>query len=265
MSRVIKGAIYNDEPKFVAVPTMVVSANEEGAQAEEELMTPEAQEHMLAEIRHKEAKASQLLKDAQIQAEIVRQEAKAEADKLMLDTQDKVASLQEEAKKQGYEQGLAEGRETGAQQIREEQHQILVDANAGAERLLKEAQTACQDYITSAENTIAEMVLKIANKILPRHFIDVPQMILPLVQEAIQKVKDQPKVVVKVAPEAYELVMMAQSELQAQLEGSGQLEVQSDGSLKAGDCLVESPNGVVDAGVATQLRLVEQAVRNVMK
>ena len=37
------------------------------------------------------------------------------------------------------------------------------------------------------------------------------------------------------------------------------------GSLKAGDCLVESPNGVVDAGVATQLRLVEQAVRNVMK
>ena len=107
--------------------------------------------------------------------------------------------------------------------------------------------------------------MKIANKILPRHFIDVPQMILPLVQEAIQKVKDQPKVVVKVAPEAYELVMMAQSELQAQLEGSGQLEVQSDGSLKAGDCLVESPNGVVDAGVATQLRLVEQAVRNVMK
>lgn len=62
MSRVIKGAIYNDEPKFVAVPTMVVSANEEGAQAEEELMTPEAQEHMLAEIRHKEAKASQLLR-----------------------------------------------------------------------------------------------------------------------------------------------------------------------------------------------------------
>ena len=52
---------------------MVVSANEEGAQAEEELMTPEAQEHMLAEIRHKEAKASQLLKDAQageIQKEI---------------------------------------------------------------------------------------------------------------------------------------------------------------------------------------------------
>ena len=137
MSRVIKGAIYDDEPKFVAVPTLVVSANEEGAQAEEELMTPEAQEHMLAEIRHKEAKASQLLKD----------------------TQDKAASLQEEAKKQGYEQGLAEGRETGAQQIREEQHQILVDANAGAERLLKEAQTACQDYVTSAENTIAEVYL----------------------------------------------------------------------------------------------------------
>ena len=265
MSRVIKGAIYDDEPKFVAVPTLVVSANEEGAQAEEELMTPEAQEHMLAEIRQKEERASQLLKDAKIQAEIIRQEAKAEADKLMLDTQNKVDSIKEEAKTQGYEQGVAEGRETGAQQIREEQQQILVDANAGAERILKEAQTACLDYITSAENTIAEMVLKIANKILPRHFIDVPQMILPLVQEAVRKVKDQPKVVVKVAPEAYELVMLAQTELQGQLEGSGVLEVVSDQSLKVGDCVVESPNGVVDAGVSTQLKLIEQAVRNVMK
>lgn len=265
MSRVIKGAIYDDEPKFVAVPTKVVSSDEDGTQTDEELMTPEAQEHMLAEIRRKEEKASQLLKDAQVQAEIIRQEAKAATEKLMLDTQNQVEAIQEEARKKGYEQGLADGRETGAKQIREEQHQILVDANAGAERVLKEAQDACQEYVTSAENTIAEMVLKIANKVLPQHFIDVPQIILPLVQEAVRKVKDQPKVVVKVAPESYELVMMAQSELQSQLEGSGILEIESDASLKTGDCLVESPNGVVDAGVTTQLELIEQAVRNVMK
>ena len=265
MSRVIKGAIYDDEPKFVAVPTTVVYAGEEGAQAEEELMTPEAQEHMWAEIRQKEEKASQLLKDAQIQAEIIRQEAKAEADKLLMDAREKSSSIQEEAHKQGYEQGIAEGREKGEQEIRQEQQHILTEANEGAERTLKEAQDACQEYVISAENTIAEMVLKIANKILPRHFIDVPQMILPLVQEAISKVKDQPKVVVKVAPESYELVMMAQPELQSQLEGSGVLEVQSEQSLKPGDCLVESPNGVVDAGISTQLKLVEQAVRNVMR
>lgn len=263
MSRVIKGAIYDDEPMFVAVPTKVVSAGEDGAQAEEELMTPEAQEHMWAEIRHKEEKASQLLKDAQIQAEITRQEAKAEADRLLDDAREKATSIQDEAHKQGYEQGLAEGRESGAQEIKQEQQHILTEADEKAERILKEAEEACQDYVVSAENTIAEMVLKIANKILPMHFIDVPQMILPLVQEAISKVKDQPKVVVKVAPDSYELVMMAQSELQAQLEG-GTLEVKAEPSLKPGDCLVESPNGVVDAGVSTQLKLVEQAVRNVM-
>ena len=70
---------------------------------------------------------------------------------------------------------------------------------------------------------------------------------------------------VRVAPEAYELVLMAKNELQAQLEGNASLEVVSDTSLQAGDCMLESPNGVVDAGLATQLQAVEKAVRDVMK
>ena len=160
---------------------------------------------------------------------------------------------------------MEEGRRAGAEAVRQEQHQILVDANAAAERTISEARESCKDYVIGAENTIAEMVMRIANKVLPQHLIDVPQLILPLVREALQKVKDQPHVEVHVAPEAYELVMMAQSEFQAQLEGSATLSVKSDESLKTGDCLLESPNGVVDAGLATQLQLVEQAVRNVMK
>ena len=265
MSRVIKGAIYDDEPKFVAVPVKIAIPGKNGEQAGEELLTPEAQEHILAEIRTKEERASQMLNDAKIQGEIIRQEAKAQAGRAVQEAQDKASSIQEEARQRGYEQGVEEGRKAGAEQVRQEQQQILTDANAKAERILKEAQDACQDYVVEAENTIAEMVLKIANKVLPQHFIDVPQLILPLVQEAIRKVKDQPHVIVRVSPDAYELVMMAQTELQGQLEGNGTLEVRSDESLKTGDCLVESPNGVVDAGLATQLKLVEQAVRNVMK
>lgn len=265
MSRVIKGAIYDDEPLVVAVPVSLTEKGDAEGENGNQLMTPEDQEHLMAEIHAKEEKASQLLKDAQVQAEILRQEGKAQADKLLLDAQAQVESIQEEARQKGYEQGLEEGRKAGQEQVLQEQHHILVEGNSNAERTLAEARESCRDYVIGAENAIAEMVLKIANKVLPQHFIDMPQMILPLVQEAIQKVKDQPHVIVRVAPESYELVMMAQSEFQAMLEGSGTLEVKSDESLKSGDCLIESPNGLVDAGISTQLGLIEKAVRNVME
>ncbi len=266
MSRLIKGAIYEDEPKIVKVPVFkAAGAEEPEGEPEEPGLSQEALENMLATIRQQEEHASQMLRQAKIEAEIVKQEAKAAADKVMDVAKNRAEQIHEEARQQGYDQGVEEGRKAGAEQIRQEQHQILVDANAAAERTISEARESCKDYVIGAENTIAEMVMRIANKVLPQHFIDVPQLILPLVREALQKVKDQPHVEVRVAPDAYELVMMAQSEFQAQLEGSATLSVKSDESLKTGDCLLESPNGVVDAGLATQLQLVEQAVRNVMK
>ena len=265
MSRIIKGALYEDEPKIVTVPVDLFRTAEAEEEAQTGFIDAEAQENMLAAIRQKEDAAAQLLKDAKIQAEIIRQEAHAEADKLLLDARAQVETLQEEARQKGYEQGVEEGRQAGAEQIAQEQHHILVEGNARAERTLQEAQTACQDYVTAAENTIAEMVMRIADKVLPKHFIDVPQLILPLVSEAIRKVKDQPHVLVRVPPESYELVMMAQTELQNQLEGSAVLEVKSDEAMQLGDCVVESPNGVVDAKLSTQLELVKQAIRNVMK
>lgn len=265
MSRLIKGAIFGEEPKLVEIPVKkkhAVVPEEENTVTE---LSEEAQQNMLATIRKKEEEAIQLLKDAKIQAEITKQEAKSQAENILEQARSDADKMQDEAHKQGYQKGIEEGRQAGETQIREELHHLLVEGNANAERTLNEARDLCRDYVMEAENTIAEMAMRIADKVLPQHFIDVPTLILPLVREAIQKVKDQPHVVVKVAPDAYELVMMAQSEFRSQLEGSATLEVKSDESLKIGDVVVESPNGVVDAKLSTQLELVEQAVRNVMK
>ncbi|MBQ3863755.1 MAG: flagellar assembly protein FliH, partial [Schwartzia sp.] len=101
-------------------------------------------------------------------------------------------------------------------------------------------------------------------KILPQHFIDVPTVILPLVQKALLKVKDQPSVTVRVAPDSFDLVLMARSEMQNLLEGNAVLEVHSDENLGPGDVVLETPNGDVDARVSTQLESVRKAIQDVM-
>ena len=114
-----------------------------------------------------------------------------------------------------------------------------------------------------AEDDITSIAMSAVEQILPQHFIDAPQIILPLVRKALMKVRDQAEVTVHVAPDAYEFVLMAQAEFQHMLEGQAVLLIQSDASLQPGDCVLETPNGNVDARLATQIELVKKAIRDV--
>ena len=138
-------------------------------------------------------------------------------------------------------------------------------ASAQAEKTLRDAEEATLDYLMKAENDVVAIAMEVVEKVLPQHFIDVPQMVLPLVKEAILKVCDQKKLVVSVPPDAYDFVLMARDELRQILSaGDAVLEIHADEALKPGDCLIETPNGSVDARLATQIELIKQAVLDVM-
>ena len=79
------------------------------------------------------------------------------------------------------------------------------------------------------------------------------------------KVKDQKEINIHVSPEGYELVLMARDEFRSLLPGgNAAIEIVSDESLQAGDCLIETPNGGVDARLSTQLELIKKAVQEVL-
>ena len=153
------------------------------------------------------------------------------------------------------EEGLAKAQEEAADSIRA--------ANEKAQRTMETAREEMRIYLHQAEKDVTDIALHVVEKILPQHFIDVPQVILPLVRQALRKVQDQAQVIVHTAPDAYELVLMAQPEFQSMLEGNATLSVVSDDSLQMGDCILETPNGNVDARLATQLELIKQAVQDV--
>ena len=161
--------------------------------------------------------------------------------------------------------GLQGFRPYGIRQIREEEKQIILDANAKAEKTLADAKESCRSYVENAENEIASIAMKIADRVLPQHFIDVPQIILPLVRKALLKVRDQSEIHIRVAPANYVLVLMARSEYQGLLEGQALLEVHSDETLSQGDVVIETPNGNVDARLSTQLGMIRKSIQDVMK
>ena len=262
MSRVIKAAIWEGNPHLIHTPE---PPKPEEKAAEDNGLDEETRTRMLAEIAAKEQRAIQLLKDAKVDAEIIKQEAKAERNRLLAEAQKEIERKKEEAAEIGRQEGYEAGYKDGEAKVREEMADILVQGSAQAEKTLQEAKAACRDYVQQAEEDVIKIAMAVVEKILPQHFIDVPQVVLPLVRESLLKVKDQKVLKIHVSPADYDLVLMARTEFRGLLTyGDAEIDITSDSSMKPGDCLIETPNGTVDARLATQIELVRQAVKNVM-
>lgn len=262
MSKVIKAAAWRERPKIIEAPRRQTRAAEEadapGA------FDADAQQRMLAEIAAKEQHADELLRNAQTESQVLRQEAQNECDRLREETEQECEELKEEARKQGHQEGFAAGEAEGREKAQKDMEAQIQAANQKAEKTLRDAKAATVDYLAQAEDDVTRIALAVVEKILPQHFIDVPQVILPLVQKALQKVKDQKEIAIHVAPAVYDLVLMARDELRSQLVGAGaDLSIVSDESLVPGDCVIETPNGSVDARLQTQIELIRQAIQEV--
>ncbi len=259
MSKVIRAAIWQEEPQRIEVPAapVIMRPDKGGDAAPEEV----SEEQMLEDIAAKMQQADARMKEA----EKVLQEAQAERDRILAEAEKEAGSVREQARQEGHAEGLAAGREEGAAAVREEMKQGLLESNEKAMQTLKTAREAADDYMSRAEQDVAKIVMQVVEKVLPQHFIDVPQVILPVVREAILKVRDQKEINVHVPAESYEMVLMARDEYRGLLtDGTAILEVTSDESLQPGDCVIETPNGGVDARLMTQVELLRQAIQGVL-
>ena len=254
MSRVIKAAVWEENPHLIDVPPPPPPPREEG---EAEALSEEAVQNLLARIAEREQAMDERVKEAEIQVAVLHGEAEEERDRLLSEAQTQIENDRAEARAAGHAEGEAA--------VREEMAELIRTTNAQAEKTLRDAHDAMRDYLMQAEEDIVSIAMTAVERILPQHFIDVPQMVLPIVRDAILRVKDQKEVIVHVPPDSYDFVLMARDELRGLLTaGDTNLTITSDEAMKPGDCLVETPNGSVDARLQTQIEQLKKAVREVM-
>ena len=262
MSRVIKAAVWEENPHLIDVPPPPPPPREEG---EAEALSEEAVQNLLARIAEREQAMDERVKEAEIQVAVLHGEAEEERDRLLSEAQTQIENDRAEARAAGHAEGFAAGHAEGEAAVREEMAELIRTTNAQAEKTLRDAHDAMRDYLMQAEEDIVSIAMTAVERILPQHFIDVPQMVLPIVRDAILRVKDQKEVIVHVPPDSYDFVLMARDELRGLLTaGDTNLTITSDEAMKPGDCLVETPNGSVDARLQTQSEQLKKAVREVM-
>jgi len=113
-------------------------------------------------------------------------------------------------------------------------------------------------YEHAAEETV-KLALVISEKVINHEVSVNPDAVLSIVRKAMQKIKDSHAICIRLHPE--DLIALKQADLETScLEKTFERFVfQADGAMSRGDCLIETRQGDIDAGIRNQLALIEEA------
>ena len=132
-----------------------------------------------------------------------------------------------------------------------------------AEKMMETAMQAVE-YIENIEETLVKVVTSAVRKIIGE--LDERERIVRVVRTALVSVRSQQKVLIRVCPADEPAVREALAAMIASAPGGVSfLDVSADPRMKPGDCILESELGVVDAGLETQLRALENALAGKIK
>ena len=160
--------------------------------------------------------------------------------------QEEADQIKESAAKEGYKAGLEEARND------------ILDLRESIANFIS-AKKEVFEYIAP---DILEISVEIARKIIKKELEQDPQAIITMILEVMENLsKDETTITIRVNPMQADLV---REELPKALSAKGteaRITVTADDSVETGGCVFLTSNGIIDAGLDTQLEILKEALK----
>lgn len=176
----------------------------------------------------------------------ILEEAYSQRDKIVNIAAEQAQRMKEEAEKEGYRNGIAHAEQDIAAQLSKIRDSVT--ELAGAMQLRDQA----------IKNQLAELSLKIAEKILCKKLEEDESILADLVEKAVLSERDKRNMVVHLSDHSMELVELMEERLEPFRERSdGFLRIKTE-QQPPGYVQLETEEGIVDASVMVQLENLKQ-------
>ena len=208
-----------------------------------------------------EAEICKMLEEASLQAEQIIAEAKQQADELdkkarslMERSSAEVEAAFDAAHKEGYGEGVKK-----AEQVIHERCQKEID---GIRSILEKAEGAREAAVKDLEDDIIDLVLEISKKVINVQIEKDDKIFIGIVENALAKLKREGKIVIRVSSEEYHRIFSTGiAELVIDRE-TVRASVTEEPGFRKGDCVVEADSATINAGIDSQLKYIELALRS---
>lgn len=205
----------------------------------------EQAKEITAQAEKNRAHAEQLLAQAQIEVQKLRDEARVEVENLR-------ARVQEEVSQQAYVEGHAQGLTQGLREGKDQGAKEAGKLKAEAEELFQLAQRAVEEELAKVDETLLKLALKISERIVRANLKQHPEHLLQRIRALTLLPEQREGWRLHVAPRDAEWLT------RLPLEDRLRIPLAEDDTLNPGDCFLECPEGIFDARLEAQLDRFEQ-------
>lgn len=157
----------------------------------------------------------------------------------------RLKELQEDAYKQAYALGLEEGREKAYQ----ETSAALNERLGSLEQLVSSIENLKSDLVSYNESHIVRLAYVMAKKIAMEEIAEKPELILKVVNQAIQGAQSDESVTVRVSSTDLEFIEQMREKLGKEFDALKRAKFEASETMAPGGCIVETNYGDVDATV----------------
>lgn len=258
-SKIIKDARVTGTPVVISMPGVSSSERDSVAQEDDKLDSDTAagsvEEPAVISAPvvpvPKPRPDEELLAEARIEAARILDEAKKEA-----------AEIRRIAESSGREEGLRAGTEQGRRDVEKKMAEEMKSLQVRSASILEAADKEAKDFLFQAEPEIVELVMAISRKVMMAEMEERRSAVLSLVRNALERVKDQQKINIRVNPEDYEFLLQSRRELQRVVGVDKAIMISVDPIVGRGGCSIDTAFGSVDAGIDTQLEMIRRAFQD---
>ena len=204
---------------------------------------------------------------AQLQAELILNQAREEAEQILAQARQRAEAEQEEiragARDEGYREGYAQG-------IAKAMDDSVRDREATAARLEKEVQAflekaslAREEMLLQTREELLELCLSIAEKVVRVSLKSSSEVIVRMIQTATERMKRQEWVHIYISGCDTGSIAKISPALTASLGALSQhIKVVPMGDDEIGTCIVETPEEIADASVSTQMSNIRDVLHD---
>jgi len=195
------------------------------------------------------------------------EKAKAIADKIIEDARDEIAILmvnaREQAEEEGrkaWQEGYTEGSEKGKREFDEQLKEKIREDDEMLKRVINEIYDERERTYSVLEDEVIELALEIVRKVINPTEETIGGVFESLVRNALKQMAPVEKVILRVSPAEYERFFSSGSatfELDSGVTVSAS--ILRDASLVKGDCIIDTTDETVNAGIESQLKYIKLA------